>query len=241
MCNFVNKDKRREKCERRKATDGGLRKTVTITLEPTARTNDRWKATSITAVVYLGIAIVCFVVSGILFKFDLQDKKVSTRRKPTLEEESRAAGEERTLGDLNIEDGETRVEETLADEEGEGNTTIEVTNQDFDEGQARLREVTWAPQVKEGQKRSVTVRRPVRDRIDPLTAPEKTKARYKIRGGLFIISMFYAVTYRRPSTPRGCSTRQVTMTSATTTRDARLYRFRTHLHGYRLHEVKEVQ
>ena len=67
---------------------------------------------------------------------------MSTRRKPTLEEESRAAGEERTLGDLNIEDGETRVEETLADEEGEGNTTIEVTNQDFDEGQARLREVT---------------------------------------------------------------------------------------------------
>ena len=142
VCNFVNKDKRREKCERRKATDGGLRKTVTITLEPTARTDDRWKATSIVAVVYLGITIVCFVASGILFKFDLQDKKLSTRRKPTLEEESRAAGEERTLADLNIEDGETRVEETLADEEGEGNTTIEVTNQDFDEGQARLREVT---------------------------------------------------------------------------------------------------
>ena len=160
VCNFVNKDKRREKCERRKATDGGLRKTVTITLEPTARTNDRWKATSITAVVYLGIAIVCFVVSGILFKFDLQDKKVSTRRKPTLEEESRAAGgEERTLADLNIEDGETRVEETLTDDEGEGNTTIEVTDQDLEEGQARLREVTWAPQVEDGQKSSVTVRR----------------------------------------------------------------------------------
>ena len=78
VCNFVNKDKRREKCERRKATDGGLRKTVTITLEPTARTNDRWKATSITAVVYLGIAIVCFVVSGILFKFDFNKKKANT-------------------------------------------------------------------------------------------------------------------------------------------------------------------
>ena len=78
VCNFVNKDKRREKCEGRKAIDGGLRKTVTITTEPTARTDDRWKATSIVAVVYLGITIVCFVISGILFKFDFNKKKANT-------------------------------------------------------------------------------------------------------------------------------------------------------------------
>ena len=71
VCNFVNKEKREEKCEGRKAIDGGLRKNVTITLEPTARTDDRLKATFIVAILYLGITIVCFVVSGFLFKFDI--------------------------------------------------------------------------------------------------------------------------------------------------------------------------
>merc|ERR1719500_101829 len=73
VCNFVNKEEREEKCAGRKAIDGALRKNVTITVEPTARTEDRLMATFIVTVGYLGIMIACFVVSGVLFTFK-QDK-----------------------------------------------------------------------------------------------------------------------------------------------------------------------
>ena len=68
-----------KKCEeRRNATDGSLQKNLTITVEPTAKTDDRLKATFIVAIGYLVITIVCFIGSGVLFKFDLKGR--SSRR-----------------------------------------------------------------------------------------------------------------------------------------------------------------
>ena len=63
----------------------------------------------------------------------------------------------------------------------------------------RLEEATVELQVEEGlQRTGMTVKKPLNKRIQPLTPPIKSKARYKknqlFMGGLFIISMFYAVT-----------------------------------------------
>ena len=203
VCNFVNTDARRKRCEGRKEVGESLQKTVTITLEPTARTDDRLKATFIVAIGYLGITIACFIVSGYLFKFDMQDRDIE-RRKPVLEDEMRAAGEEKTLGDLKIEDGQTRLEEavSIADEEGEEKTKIEIKDPGIENGEVTLLD----PQTEEGlqtlcsavQRTGLSVRKPLYRRTLPLTAPNKSKSRYKknqlFMGGLFIISIFYAVT-----------------------------------------------
>ena len=88
VCNFVNKAERKERCEGRKATiDGRLRKNVTITLELLATNTESWIATSIVAVSYLVIAITCFMVSGVFFEYNLQDRQ-------DIEEEERERSKE---------------------------------------------------------------------------------------------------------------------------------------------------
>ena len=206
VCNFVNNDVRRERCEGRKGIDGGLRKNVTITLEPTARTEDRLKATFIVAIGYLGITIVCFIVSGILFKFNWKDRLESRRKNPAAEgvKEDRQIeggqtmldeGEERKLKEKapEIEEGPhrtptVRFEEISLLEEGEENA-LEKKDPEVGDGQTML---DIDPQ------RTSSIKKNLKRRILPLTAAEKSRARYKknqlYMGGLLIISVFYAVT-----------------------------------------------
>ena len=75
LCGFVNKEERKARCKGRNATvtDGRLRKNVTIILEPIATNKDGWMATSVAVLGYFVIAVVCFVVSGVFFKYNLQD------------------------------------------------------------------------------------------------------------------------------------------------------------------------
>ena len=150
LCNFVNKEARRERCEGKKAVDESLRKNVTMTLEATGKTGDRLKATFIVAIGYLGITIVCFIVSGYLVKFDLQDRN-SRKMKPALEDEMRAEGEDKTLEDITSEDGQKRLEEAvrLADEGGEEKTKTERKVPDIENG-----ETTLDTQVEEGLQRT---------------------------------------------------------------------------------------
>ena len=112
VCNYASNDTK-EKCAGKEAIGGSLRKNVTITLEPTARTKDRLKAISIVAAGYLGITIVCFIVSGVLFKLKNEERLASEQEQggqnvigavgedPKLEEEQKMF-EEGTQKNLNI-------------------------------------------------------------------------------------------------------------------------------------------
>ena len=80
ICKFENVEKRNKTCESRRQSSGeALRKNVTITLEPTAKTHTRWRATMVVLLVYLIFAIISFISPVGFFKLDdLQgDKKPS--------------------------------------------------------------------------------------------------------------------------------------------------------------------
>ena len=80
ICKFENVEKRNKTCESRRQRSGeALRKNVTITLEPTAKTHTRWTATMVVLGVYLIFAIGSSISSVYLFKLDaLQgDEKTS--------------------------------------------------------------------------------------------------------------------------------------------------------------------
>ena len=80
ICKFENVEKRNKTCESRGQRSGEvLRKNVTITLEPTAKTHTRWTATMVVLGVYLIFAIGSSISSVYLFKLDaLQgDEKTS--------------------------------------------------------------------------------------------------------------------------------------------------------------------
>ena len=183
VCNFVNKEDRKEKCAGRKAINGALRKNVTITVEPTARTEDRMKATFIVTVAYLLIMIVCFVVSGILFTFK-QEKFASEILQKTNKEgwaKAKAAVEEKA--------SETK-EPTIGNEEGEkleGSGAMEGSANGFVD-----------IDLEGDPKTQKTVKKTLEKRTMALGAKDKSKVRYQknqlFMSGLFIISIFYAVT-----------------------------------------------
>ena len=196
VCNFVNKEERDEKCGQRKTIDGGLRKNVTITLEPTARTEDRMKATFIVTVGYLVAMITCFVVSGVLFnlneeKFDAIKKKhneafskgiAKVASQTCVFTKEPEIGNEEKVKKGGMEESETKEPEIGNEEE-----------EQVEEGIARESE----SDVEEGLKRRETLQR-VDTRATRHADEKKSKARYQknqlYMSGLFIISMFYAVT-----------------------------------------------
>ena len=106
VCNFVKKERNRT-CSRRKSTNGELRKNMTITLEPIASAGDLWKAISILGGCYLGILIVCLVMSG--YRFEVQQERfASERKKQEIRNEGEASGVE-GFSDNHVEEGPKRV------------------------------------------------------------------------------------------------------------------------------------
>ena len=191
VCNYASNDTK-EKCAGKEAIGGSLRKKVTITLEPTARTKDRLKAISIVAAGYLGITIVCFIVSGVLFKLKNEDRLASEQEQ----------GGQNVIGtveeDPKLEEGQKMFEEGT-----QKTTTVTFQEISLEEGEEGV------PEVRDDQpkccgsgrlQRTITMRRKktLEKRTQRLVAVGKSRSRYKrnqlYEGGLLIISMFYAVT-----------------------------------------------
>ena len=235
VCNYVSKDTK-EECAGKEAIGGSLRKNVTITLEPTARDGDRWQATSIIAIGYLAITTACFIVSGVLFKFDNKDRLVSLRQSQREQRGENVIGTEGEEKALEEEDPVAETEQATV--EAAKPPKKKITFQDIVEKVVGWEEKTSEvndiedrePRCCGRRQRTMSMegRKTLDKRTSQLCAVGKSRARYQKNqlfiGVLFIISIFYATTvlhYRPPSLPNKRNTRQGTMTSATTTPDAR--------------------
>merc|ERR1719500_2730979 len=192
VCNFVNTEERNKTCDQRKAIDGSLRKNVTITIEPTARTEDRLMATFIVTVGYLGIMIACFVVSGVLFTFKQERFQSEVEKKKQTRMGTCEIKTQTNTPGVGNEEGERM--EGSGDVEDSEKVSLEIDHKEDPERQ-KSEEFVEVDLGDDDLKRQKTK---LAERAKRVGSTSKSKTRYQknqlYMGGLFIISMFYAVT-----------------------------------------------
>ena len=81
VCNFQDKDGRRNKCEKKKPRSGGcLEKNVSITLEKTVGIFTRLGGCFPVGVLYLAFALICSLASGWFFKLDIESQELKMNK-----------------------------------------------------------------------------------------------------------------------------------------------------------------